>query len=292
MTLAGELLDEMSAQLHGYGSTQDRITPLTSDIGPTDLTMTVDFSFGQAVGIAPGVVEIDSEQLYVVSVDATSNLITVANGFGRGYNGTTPVAHSAGAKIVSRPKFPRNWMFKQANQIIDSLYPDIFDTATFLGSVTYPNNTYNLGATTPIEILDAQWQDTLSRWWKCESYTVDPYDGTFRLGGGAMVGRPLRVLFTAPPKLFTAETDDFSVTGLPASCVDLIILGVVARQVFGLDISRAQLSSVEQSARSTAVPPNAGLNASSYVMKLFAARLASEAKSLRSQYRPRMVKVF
>jgi hypothetical protein len=94
------------------------------------------------------------------------------------------------------------------------------------------------------------------------------------------------------PSLFTSEADDFSVTGLPSSCAELVILGVVARQVFGLDISRAQLSSVEQSARSTQVPPNAGLNASSYVMKLFASRLQSEAKSLRAQYKPRLVKVF
>jgi len=290
--LAGELLDEMSAQLHGYGSTQDRITPLTNSIGTTDVTMTVDFSFGQAVGIAPGIIEIDSEQLYAVNIDSTTNIITVANGFGRGYNGTTAATHAAGARVVSRPKFPRNWMFKQANQVIDSLYPDLFAVKTFTGTVTWPNNTYDLGVSTPVEVLDAQWQDTLGRWWKCDSYTIDPFDGSFRLGGGALGGRPLRVVYTTPPSLLVDETSDFSITGLPSSCAELVILGVVARQVFGLDISRAQLSSVEQSARSTQVPPNAGLNASSYVMKLFATRLQSEAKSLRSQYKPRMVKVF
>jgi hypothetical protein len=85
------------------------VTPLTANMGPTDTTFTVDFAFGQSVGITPGVVEIDSELLYVTNVDAaTTGLVTLANGFGRGYNGTTAASHTAGAVVTSRPKFPRS----------------------------------------------------------------------------------------------------------------------------------------------------------------------------------------
>src|SRR5882757_10185436 len=113
MSTCADLISEASAQLHGWGSTQDRITPLSNTVTPSDVQFTVDFAFGQAVGITPGVVEIDSEQLYVTAVDASTGVCTLADGFGRGYNGTTPAAHTAGAKVISRPKFPRNWLFAQ-----------------------------------------------------------------------------------------------------------------------------------------------------------------------------------
>jgi hypothetical protein len=291
MATCKDLLDETSAMLHGGGATQDRVTPLTLSIGPTDTQFTVDFAFGQSVGITPGVVEIDAEQLYVTAVDPSTGVCTLANGFGRGYNSTTATSHTAGAKVISRPKFPRIWLFKQMNEIIGSLYPDLFVVKTFTSNVTYPSDSYAL-PNVPMSVIDAQWQDPIGNWQRCQSYTVDPYDGAFRLGGGPMIGRPLRVLYAAQPVPFASEADDFSVTGLPASSEDCLILGTVAKQVPGLDISRAQLSSVEQSDRSRVVPPNAGVNAGKYVMAEFQDRVKNEAKSLRRQYRPRLVRTF
>lgn len=295
MPTCGDLIDEAKAQLHGWGATQDRITPLTANIGPTDTTFQVDFAFGQSVGITPGVVEIDGEQLYVVNVDAATGVCTLANGFGRGYSDTTPTSHTAGASIVSRPKFPRTWLFKQMNEIIGSIYPDLFAVNTYQTVVTYPSNTYVLPNTNgpAVGVIDAQWQDPIGNWHKCPAYTIDPYDATFRLGSGPMIGRPLRILYSTEPRMFVAETDDFvTATGLPASCADVLTLGVVAKQVPGLDISRAQLSSVEQSDRSRVVPPNAGVNAAKYLMAEYQDRLENEAQSLRRRYRPRVVRTF
>lgn len=292
MTTCADLISECSAQLHGWGSTQDRITPLTANIGPTDSSFQVDFAFGQAVGITPGIVQIDSELLYVTSVDATTGIVTLANGFGRGYDGTTAVAHTAGAKVISRPKFPRIWLFKQINEIVGALFPDLFAVKTFTGTVTYPSNTYSLPGAPPMHIIDAQWQDIVGNWHKVRSYSIDPYDGTFRLGDSIQIGRPLRIMYAVEPTMFTAESDDFSVTGLPPSCSDVLTLGVVAKQVPGLDISRAQLSSVEQSDRSRVVPPNAGVNAARFLAAEFQQRLDNEAQSLRRQYRPRIVRTF
>jgi hypothetical protein len=293
MTTCSDLIDEASAQLHGWGTTQDRITPLTADLNDTDTTFTVDFTFGQAVGITPGVVEIDSELLYVTAVDTTDGTCTVARGFGRGYGGTTKTSHAAGARVISRPRFPRVWLFRQINEIVGSLYPDLFAVSTYVTTVKYPSNTYAIpGSALPMSVLDAQWQDPIGNWQRCGSYTIDPFDGSFRLGSGAMIGRPLRILYATQPKPFAAESDDVTTTGLPASAADLLSLGVVARQVPGLDISRVQLSSVEQSDRSRVVPPSAGVNAAKYIMAEFQNRLQNEAAALRRQYRPRIVKVF
>jgi hypothetical protein len=288
MPTCGQILDECAAQLHGWGSTQDRVTPLTSNIGATDKTFMVDFTFGQSVGITPGVVEIDSEQLYVTGVDATTGICTVANGFGRGYSDTTAASHNAGARIVSRPKFPRVWLLKQVNEIINSVYPDLFAVNTWQGTVTFPSNTYTL-PTRPMKILDVEWQTPIGNWVKCRSYSISPYDGTFRLGGGALIGRPLRVLYSTKPTVFSTEADDLvTVTGLPASAQDVLTLGVVAKQVPGLDISRAQTTSVEQSDRSRVVPPSAGINAAKYLMAEYQERLATEAAALRAMYPTRV----
>jgi hypothetical protein len=294
MTTCGEIITEASSQLHGWGGTADRLTPLSANIGPTDTTFTVDFAFGQAVGITPGVVEIDEEQLYVVSVDATTGVCTLANGVGRGYGGTTAASHTGGSAVISRPRFPRAQILRQLNNILGGVFPDLFQVKSYQTVVTCPSNTYTLpGVTGPIFTLDAQWQDPVGNWHRCFSYTIDSYDNTFRLGDGIPVGRPLRILYAAQPGTFTAETDDFATaTGLPLSCADVLSLGVVARMVPALDISRAQLTSMEQSDRSRVVPPNQAINAGKYLMGEFQMRLANEAQSLRMQYKARLRRTF
>lgn len=292
MPSCGDLIDEASAQLHGEGGTADRITPLSSDIGTGDMEFTVDFAFGQAVGITPGPVQIDSEQLYVTSVDSSTGICTLADGFGRGYSDTDAVPHSAGAQVISSPRFPRIWLFNQINEIISSVYPELFAVNRYSTVVKYPSNTYTLPISPAMSVIDAQWQDPIGNWHKCPSYTIDPFDSSFRLGDGPMLGRPLRILYSTQPSPFSDESDDMSVTGLPDSCSDVLTLGTVAKQVPGLDISRAQLTSVEQSDRSRVVPPNAGITAAKYLMAEFQDRLHNEAQSLRKQYRTRLVRTF
>lgn len=293
MPTCAQIIDETIAMLHGYGSTQDLVTPLTTGIGATDTSFTVDFTFGQSAGMTPGVVEIDSEQLYVTNVDQTSGTCQLARGFGRGFLGTTPAAHAAGALIKSQPRFPRIWVFDQVNDIINDVYPDLFVVNKFTTVVTWPNNTYTLPVTPPGDILAVQWQDPLNRWQNVRSYQFDAYDGTFRLGGSAMIGRPLRILYTSHPSKFASETDDFAgVTGLPATSYDVLILGVASRQVPGLDISRAQGDTMEQSDRSRIVPPNAGINAGKFLFSMYQERLKNEARTLRNLYKPRLVKVW
>lgn len=292
---AGDIITEASAELHGWGSTQDRVTPLTANLNATDLTFQVDYSFGQSVGIAPGVVEIDSELLYVVNVDQTAGTVTLANGFGRGYRGSTATSHNAGAMVISRPKFPRTYLFKQLNEIIQAVYPELFGVGTYTGSITWPSDRYDLGSTTgtPMEVIQAEWQDPIGNWRPLNAYRIDPADGQFVLGGGGMIGRPFRVLYKTQPRPFTDETQDLvSTTGLTLGSADVLTKGIVAKQAPGLDISRAQLSSVEQSDRSRVVPPSAGVTVAKYIMAEFQDRLANEAASLRKQYKSRIVRTW
>lgn len=286
-----QLIDEISAQLHGWGTTADRVTALTNTIDSNDLTFTVDYPSGQAVGISPGVVEIDSEQLYVTTVDAQTGVCVVANGFGRGYSGTTPAAHTAGAKVTTRPRFPRKWIFNSLNQVISSIYPDLFAVETFTGTVTWPSNTYTMPVVPPMGVLNAEWQDHYENWHRIPSYTTDAYDGKFRIWSRIDQGRPFRVTYSVEPTPFLTEADLLTDTGLPDSCSDVLTLGVVAAQVPGLDISRAQLTTIEQTDRSRDIPASAALQAARYLTGEYRRRLGEEAKALRKRYKPRMVRV-
>lgn len=292
---AGQLVDSITAQLHGWGQTQDRVTSLASPIGLTDYSFTVTAAFGQAVGISPGVVEIDSEQLYVTTVDQASGTCTLDPGFGRGYRGTTIVTHSLGAAVVSRPKFPRKNIFDTMNEVLGAVFPDLFVPKTYQTTVSYPANTYAIPGVRTVDILDAQWQHPIGDWLRVPSYYVDPFDGSVRLGSlpSLAIGRPVRFVYAVEPSLFTSESDDFvAVTGLPQTSADVISLGASAKMVVGLDISRAQLSSVEQSDRSRVVPPNAGISVGKYLMAEYQDRLKNEAKSLRRLYKPRISRRF
>lgn len=290
MSSAGSLVSEVIAELHGWGVTNDRITALSQSMSPTDTTFTVNASYGPANGVSPGVVEIGSELIYVASVDPNSNACTVAPG-GRGYLGTTAASHNPNDLVITGPQFPRYYVLRKINETIGGLFPDLFAVKTWTGVVTFPNNTYTLNPV-PTAVLDAQWQDPIGRWIKAKSYQVDPFDGTFRLGA-AMVGRPLRVVYAAEPSTLASEADDFAtVTGLPDSTADLVMLGTVAKFVVGQDLARAQIDTVEQSDRARLVPPGTAENAAKWFTANFQQRLDNEAASLRKRYKPRVVRTW
>lgn len=293
MPTVASLVTETVKILHGYGQTSDRQAVLSNAIGTSDLSFTVDAAQGAAVGINPGPVEIDSEMLFVTAVDSTTNTCVVANGFGRGYDTTTATSHVQYSKITSQPKFPRVWVLNQMNEVLSAISPALFAVRTYTTTVTYPTNTYTPGGTAaPLGILDCQWQDVYGDWVHTPAYSIDQYDGTFRVGSGPMLGRPIRFIYKTEAQLLVAETDDFvSATGLPASAADLLVLGVAAKMVPTFDISRAQMNSVEQQSRSQVVPPNTGINIGTYLQHQFDNRLKSEADSLRRRYPPRLRRI-
>lgn len=289
MPTAGVLIDQIIAQLHGWGATQDRFSYLSGAMGPTDTSFTVDATAGVAIGVAAGPMEIDQEQIYVVNVDQGSGTCTVGGGTaGRGFSDTVAASHALHAKVTSRPRFPRVWVLQQLNDIIGSVYPTLFKVNTFVTTVTYPSNTYILPVSPPLLVLDVQWQNPLGNWERQFSYDLDPYDGTLRLGGGPMLGRPLRIAYATEASPFAQESDDFvGVTGLPASCADVLALGVVAKQAPGLDLARAQISPVDPA---RPVPPGAGVAAAKYIMAMYQERLKNEGQGLRKQYRSFVVR--
>ena len=97
------LVNDVLRTLSGFGLVQDRQSVLGDAITDSDLQISV----ADATGFEQGVVEIGTEQVFVISVDYGSNVLTVAQG-GRGYYGTTAVAHDEGDRRYCCPVLTRN----------------------------------------------------------------------------------------------------------------------------------------------------------------------------------------
>jgi hypothetical protein len=71
------------------------------------------------------IVEIDRELFRVAEIDDVTRTITVS----RGALGTTAAVHTAGARIVLRPKYPRATVFEMLSDAIEDLNGDLYAIA-------------------------------------------------------------------------------------------------------------------------------------------------------------------
>ena len=104
-------------------------------------------------------------------------------------------------------------------------------------------------------------------------------------------GSALKVTYMARPTQLVNNSDDWTLTGLPASSSDLAVLWAAERLVSGAELLRTQTGSVEQSQRSLISPAGAAANASRLMRQQFTERLAVERRALMSRYGlPRIVR--
>jgi hypothetical protein len=82
------------------------------------------------------------------------------------------------------------------------------------------------------------------------------------------------------------DEDDFeTVTGLPASCKDVIVLGASARLASFIDPGRLTFGSAESDQQSQIAGRSygAGTNASKYLLALYDKRLAEETRKMQDR---------
>ena len=77
-----DLVEDVLAQIQGYGAASDQVTALADDITADATTFTVD----DATGIAAGVIEVGDELMWVKSYDEPSGTVNVLK---RGWRGRT-----------------------------------------------------------------------------------------------------------------------------------------------------------------------------------------------------------
>lgn len=133
---------------------------------------------------------------------------------------------------------------------------------------------------------DGIWQDMKS--WRFDpsaNTTAYATGKSIDLLGSVVPGYTVHVTYTKEPTPLALNGDDFAgVSGLPASCEDLVIYGACYRLLPSLEAARLQQRTVEQSERSVNVPAGAALNASKFYLGLFQARLQEETQKLQALY--------
>ena len=292
MATFSQMTSEVQSNLQGYSLRQDRITWVANagGITATDLSIKI----GSADNLAKGIVQIDQELIWVNSFDKQNLTLSVAPGFGRGYQGTTPSPHAENAQVILTPTFPITMIQQAINDTINSLYPKLFQVA----STTFTFNAAQIAYPLPDDardVLYGSWQTPgpsrewlpINRWRIDRMANVSAFNTTktVNIYEKIVPGRTVQIYYSTIPSNLTNYNDDFAaVTGLPESSRDVVTLGAAYRLLSYIDTGRINLSSAEADLADTKLPSTAGASASKYIFALYQQRLQEESTKLQDRF--------
>lgn len=291
MASFGQMTDEVVRKLAGFTLRQDRQTHLTSAISATATSISV----ASAQNISTGIIQIDDELLYVDSFDRTNGTITVPP-YGRGYQGTVASSHTSGSKVVIAPAFPVVDVKNAINETILAIGDKLYAIGTHTFSYSTSKLTYSLPAETD-KVLQVSYESTgpSKEWVPVRGWRVDKSANSTAFTSGKSItlttgvepGRTVQVVYSYEPLEMDLNDDEFDVvTGLPASCKDVVILGAQYRLISTIDPGRLTFGSAEadQQSQIAGRAYGAGTNASKYLLALFERRLNEEIVKLQDRF--------
>jgi hypothetical protein len=292
MPTLSDMIDEVKVNLQGYTLRQDRITYVANAGGLS--TSTTSVTIGSSSNLAKGIIEIDDELLLVDTYDKASNTLTIMPGFGRGYQHSTAATHNQYAPVILAPSFPRMSVKQAINDTISSLYPKLWANATTTITYNPAVTTYALPAGIE-DITTLSWQaiGPSKEWIPINNWRMDPMANTTAFPSGSSVsihdritpGRTIQVAYRKAPVILSNSSDEFTtVSGLPASCRDVVTLGAAYKILSYIDAGRVNLTSAEADAADTKTPSTAGTSVSKYIFALYQQRLNEESSKLSGQY--------
>ena len=290
MATFNDMVNEVKTNLQGYTLKQDRLTYLNAAISSVATSMIV----GSASNLAKGTIEIDDELIWIDNFISTSNTLNVAPGFGRGYQGSTPTSHAQYAQVTLAPSFPRVSIKKAINDTINSVYPKLWAVDSYTFTFNASQTTYALPDDLEA-ILYVSWQTTgsskewlpVNRWRADGMANIATFNSTntINIYENIQPGRTVQVYYTTTPDTLDNNSDDFAdVTGLPATCEDVIMLGAAYKLLSFVDSGRISLTSAESDLADSKIPSGAGANNSRYIYALYQQRLNEEALKLQDKF--------
>ena len=288
MSTAGALINRVSRQLLS-GTVEERNKLATTvNSAATSIVMTYALNSIRA----GAVFEIDSELMYVWSVDTATLTATVE----RGYSGTTAAAHTSGAIVSYNPRFPQQQLLDALNQDIDDLSSPLnglFQVKTV--DVTYDGSDRQTNLTNATSVIDLI--DVRLRYLNTDFVTIRgarlardlptaDFASTFAitLDQSVMAGT-LRVRYKAPfVRVATAADNIQTVSFVPLSMEDILEYGVMSRMLAPREIKRNFTESQGDTRRSDEVPAGAVSASVSSILRLRRDRIIAEAAKLSRQY--------
>jgi hypothetical protein len=308
MTTLLDMINEVSMNLSGYTLQQDRATHITADVAATASTIAapITLSLASTDSVGKGIVEIDEELFWVDNYDRVGNTATIAP-YGRAYLGTTLAAHTAGTKVTIAPTFPRFTIKRAINDTISAIGSSIFaaNTTTITSNSAVSAFRLPAGTATTLSIrgiLAVAYQalGASKEWIPIRNYRFDGNANTTAFTSGQTLsiydyipsGRTVQVVYSTNPVPFsdlatTALTNAQvfeTISGLPVSCKDLVILGATYRLLSNLDPARASMVSPQADETDSKRPYGSSQSLTKQVYALFNQRLNEEIKKQQDKY--------
>jgi len=303
-TTLTDLINEVQINLAGYTYQQDRATHLTSAVSTTtssSASPTI-LSLGSTENLGKGVVEIDEELLWVDSFDRVANTATVSP-YGRGYLGTTAATHALDTKVTISPTFPRYVVKKAINDTINAVGSTIYAAKVTTFTFNAAQTTYDFDNLNIQNILTIMWQSVgpsqewipVRRWsWdsKADATAFGATAQTVTIGDYITPGRTVKVVYSTDPTSFSelatvaltnAQVFE-TVSGLPSSCKDVIVLGASYRLLTYLDPARAGQVSPQADETDSKRPYGASQTATKQLYALYTQRLNEETQRQQNLY--------
>ena len=288
MSTAGAVITRASRQLLS-GTVEER-NKLATTVTSAETSIVLSYDLG---GFREGsVIEIDSELMYVWTATSATKTLVVE----RAYDGTTAAAHTAGAVTVVNPRFPRQQMLDALNADLD----DLSSTVNGLFRVVAQDISYNgtsrqinlTSASGVIDLLDVRLRYLATDFPVIRNVrlqrnlpTADFASGIAIVFDEAVMAGTLRVVTKREFTRVTAEANDMqSVAFLPASCEDIVEMGVILRMMNGRENKRNFIESQGDTRRSEEVPPGSTRDSLTNIQRLRRERITAEAARLKQQY--------
>jgi hypothetical protein len=289
MATLSQMIDEVRSSLAGYTLRQDRITYLQVPVSDTSLS----FQVGSQNNLAKGIIEVGDELVWIDNFNKSLNTLNAAPGFGRGFQGTTKEAHPQYTQVTLSPTFPRSVIKQAINDSIQSLFPKLWGVGFTTFNFNASQTTYELPNDVE-SILYASWQTTGSslEWlpinrWRMDSMANIATFGTtntINIYENIQPGRTVQVYYTKRALSLENSTDEFDLTGLPASARDVVTLGASYKLLSYVDSGRITLTSAESDLADSKMPSNAGTASSRYIYAVYQNRLQEEAFKLQDRF--------
>jgi len=288
MTTVAQVLNRASRQMLA-GVVEER-NKLASSLDSSTTSVVVTYDLG---GVRAGsVFEIDAELFYVWSANPAAKTLEVQ----RGYSGTTPASHSSGALLILNPRFPRMQMLDAVNADLD----DLSSTMNGLFRVASVDLTYNgsdrqiniTSSGTVLELLDVRLRYLADDHPVIHGVrlqtglpTTDFASGNTLVFDDDIMAGTVRVRYKAPFVRATSESSDLTTDCfLPATCDDIIELGVVMRMMAGREIKRNFTEAQFDTRRADEVQAGAIAQSITNIQRLRRDRIIAEAGRLKAQY--------
>lgn len=279
MTTIAQLAEAVVAEVYGYTQTVDVNTYLTVAATSFD----VEFTVADARNFSRGIVQVGEELILIDTVDRTNNRLTCGDISGRGIRGTTAAGHSPGVRVLMAPVIPIAQALSAVREILRSA-AGLFavDTTTFPAVAAQEG--YDLPAGTD-GILEVAWQPPgpSDKWIRLRRWRFDRIANQIVIGSAVMPGRSIRVAYTKPVTV-PADSAEFTTSGLPESCLDVVRLGAAWKVVSFLEPYTLMPNTAAGEAMDRNKTSGNRLSVARYLYQLYQVRLSEEVAELQRRY--------